>query len=86
MVVLGWDGDLNFFKPRVGSVYRFPPSPLCSIGRQERMTDSEDDSDGPGSDGVSLAVMQELLGELPRLPQGGTSSNAAIVDPEAYRE
>ncbi|MCD9646599.1 hypothetical protein HAX54_036598 [Datura stramonium] len=81
------DGDLNFFKPKVWPVYHFRPSPLCSIGRQEeRKTDSKDDNDGPGSDGASLAAMQELLSGLPRLAQGGASSNPAVVDPEAYRE
>ncbi|MCE0480813.1 hypothetical protein HAX54_037944 [Datura stramonium] len=60
MVELGRDGDLNFFKPRVGPVCRFPPSPLCYIGRQE------------------------LLGGLPRLPQGGASFDAAVVKPGAY--
>ncbi|MCE3051300.1 hypothetical protein HAX54_049368 [Datura stramonium] len=72
MVELGHDGDLNFFKPRVEPVGHFSPSPLCSISRQEDMkTDSTDDSDDPGSDRVGLAVMQELLGGLPRLPRGG---------------
>ncbi|MCD7471182.1 hypothetical protein HAX54_011497 [Datura stramonium] len=91
MVELGWDNDLNFFKSRVRPVCRFPPSPLCYIGahgrgRKERKTDLENDSDGLGGDGVGLAVMQELWGGLPTLPQGGASSNAALVNPEAYRE
>ncbi|MCD7461625.1 hypothetical protein HAX54_046697 [Datura stramonium] len=91
MVELGRDGDLNFFKPRVGLVFHFPPSPLCSIGahgkgRKERKTNSKDDSDGPSGDGAGLAAMQELLARLPRLSQGGASSNATFMDPEAYRE
>ncbi|MCD9644614.1 hypothetical protein HAX54_032970 [Datura stramonium] len=43
-------------------------------GRKERNTESKDDSDG-----ASLAAMQELLGGLPRMPQGGASSNTAFV-------
>ncbi|MCD7460551.1 hypothetical protein HAX54_043764 [Datura stramonium] len=55
-------------------------------GRKERNTDSKDDSDGLSGDRASLAAMQELLGRLPRLPQGGASSNVVVVDLEAYRE
>ncbi|MCD7471183.1 hypothetical protein HAX54_011498 [Datura stramonium] len=39
-------------------------------GRKERKTDLENDSNGLGGDGAGLAVMQELLGGFPRLPQG----------------
>ncbi|MCD9559390.1 hypothetical protein HAX54_017317, partial [Datura stramonium] len=39
--------------------------------KEERKTNSKDDSDGPYSDEVGLTAMQELLGGFPRLSQEG---------------
>ncbi|MCD7459197.1 hypothetical protein HAX54_040274 [Datura stramonium] len=68
--------------------------------KKERKADSEDNSDGSGSDEVNssrptrpfqwmeanLAAMRELLGGLPRLSKGGASSNTVVVDPKAHVE
>ncbi|MCD7469337.1 hypothetical protein HAX54_008279, partial [Datura stramonium] len=61
--------------PRAGPLRHFS-SPSCSIGRQYT---------GSGEGPIKLCK-KRLLGGLPRLTQGGASSNAAFMDPEAYRE
>ncbi|MCD7460552.1 hypothetical protein HAX54_043765 [Datura stramonium] len=90
MVELGWDGMPQKVRGcKLGFAAPFNPLRVKGAhakGRKERNTDSKDDSDGPSGDGAGLAAMQELFGGLSRLPQGGASSNAAFVDPEAYRE
>ncbi|MCD7469973.1 hypothetical protein HAX54_009470 [Datura stramonium] len=74
--MLGFDAPFNTLRVKGAS----------GKGRKERKTDSEDDSNGLDGDWASLVAIQELLGGLPRLPQGRASSNAAVVDPKAYRE
>ncbi|MCD9638397.1 hypothetical protein HAX54_022339, partial [Datura stramonium] len=74
--MLGFDAPFNPLREKGAS----------GRGRKERKNELQDDSDGPGGDGAGLEAMQELLGGLSRLPQGGVSSNAAGVDLESHRE